>query len=879
MPTELFLLYAKGSLTTAIVAALLLLLTPLLKRRYPANWRYVAWLIVALRLIIPFNVSLPQAPVQIAVPSAVAVAPQPANPVPAADVWEADNDAPLTDGTSGFGSSASAPAKSEAIDPAGLAAAIWIAGMLVFFALQAATYLRFLRRLHFSPHGEAPDAMRAQWELACRDSGLARAPEIVINAGVPAPVLTGLFRSRLLLPHDRYANREIQFIFRHELVHYRRRDLCYKLILMIANGIHWFNPLVYAAVAQANRDVELSCDDAVMAGLGNADRAEYGEAILNALPVKKEWRLEPVFTTSFGSTKKTMKQRLVNLFDRTIKKRGIAALCAVILVAATVGGMVAFNPMMATAGTESTTESKHDSTFSFDSVAANDAVCIGRIELKKGVSYNLDVSVWEGTQWAVGLNKAGNISGYNSDGVAWNQYYGTSTEKRIQASFSDRREGSYYVYVMSTGTQLRGIKGTLSTDDPDGSITGMPLAESSASFDVVRFSASDGKRVSFGPYALTKGTQYSVTMSWDEGGSRPLSCIQNTSNGSEPIGQYTITSGIPLTLTVAESGNCRFVVTSGQPQMTNLSFSVTPQLSSTSTADGSMRTASIGEDIWYLVETEAQLRSIGQNDEALSRKYMQNADITVTSVWTPIGSDAHPFTGIYNGNGFAIRGLQYKDDEKRRGLFGYAEYADLENITIVGLGTGPVAAISLDGELTDSGVVSEAEYLAAVKARQNALQTVSFTNVELRRYSSGSPYIHDIISNNTNKRMMTNEICMLAFDKDGNPLKLRWNYLSSSTSPQFSFLYDWGGDEIAPGKNNDDEDNTGGWSLFSNTGDTPAEVEKVAYILYTFRSITFADGTVWINPDYENWLKTYEGQTASVESLKNYYPHTVAIDK
>ena len=126
--------------------------------------------------------------------------------------------------------------------------------------------------------------------------------------------------------------------------------------------------------------------------------------------------------------------------------------------------------------------------------------------------------------------------------------------------------------------------------------------------------------------------------------------------------------------------------------------------------------------------------------------------------------------------------------------------------------------------------------------------------------------------------MMTNELGMLAFDKDGKPLKLLWNYLSSSTTPEYSFLYDWGSDEIAPGANNDNADNTGGWSLFSNTGDTPAEVERVAYILYNFKQIAFADGTVWENPGYDSWLNTYEGKTVDVETLEGYYPFNVAVE-
>ena len=93
----------------------------------------------------------------------------------------------------------------------------------------------------------------------------------------------GVLQPRLLLPRGDYGEEELTFILRHELTHIHRRDLWYKLVLLLAQTVHWFNPLVWLMVRQAEADIELTCDDAVMAGRDGGDRRAYSEALLKSL--------------------------------------------------------------------------------------------------------------------------------------------------------------------------------------------------------------------------------------------------------------------------------------------------------------------------------------------------------------------------------------------------------------------------------------------------------------------------------------------------------------------------------------------------------------------------------------------------------------------
>lgn len=147
--------------------------------------------------------------------------------------------------------------------------------------------------------------------------------------------------------------------------------------------------------------------------------------------------------------------------------------------------------------------------------------------------------------------------------------------------------------------------------------------------------------------------------------------------------------------------------------------------------------------------------------------------------------------------------------------------------------------------------------------------TVVYENVEMRRYKGegGHPYIHDILTNNTKKKIKSYQVGMLAFDKKGNPLKINW--YSTETKPKSTFYYSYRDEQIiSPGKT---FDVFGGWSL--NIYGQDKAVAKIAYVLYCNKSIKFTDGTLWKNKDFTKWRTKFEGKKVNVKTLKSYYPY------
>ena len=97
------------------------------------------------------------------------------------------------------------------------------------------------------------------------------------------PLTYGVLRPVILTPTstDWENTKALQYVFAHEYVHIRRFDSITKLVLITGLCVHWFNPLVWAMYALANRDIELSCDEAVVRLFGENTKAAYARSLIS----------------------------------------------------------------------------------------------------------------------------------------------------------------------------------------------------------------------------------------------------------------------------------------------------------------------------------------------------------------------------------------------------------------------------------------------------------------------------------------------------------------------------------------------------------------------------------------------------------------------
>lgn len=343
---ETFLLnLLKTSLLGSLAILAMLVLKPLWRERYRAKTRCWLWLALAVFLLLPVDFSVKNAPVQ-------------AEPPKDYTLFVGTDKTAIQSTDNLFGDMAEKSGQSPAqvrdtiiqrpvtnpeqkttryIPVTTILFYGYLAGAAAFLLYQGVSYALFRRTVRCWKR----DVSRADYASllsdTARDLGVS-APEMIVCEAISTPAVTGLLRPRLLLPHEHYDVQELRYILRHELCHLKRRDMLLKLVLLAANAMHWFNPVVYLMLRQADEDIELACDSAATDGLELPERAAYSRTLLAA--VQSSVRALPA-TTCFGGTVERLKRRITNVLGAQ-KKRGLGIVALVLALTLTAGCAVSW---------------------------------------------------------------------------------------------------------------------------------------------------------------------------------------------------------------------------------------------------------------------------------------------------------------------------------------------------------------------------------------------------------------------------------------------------------------------------------------------------------------------------------------------------------
>ena len=250
-----------GGLAVAVILLRAIAINHLPKRSFLALWG-----VVLARLLLPYRIPLPVSVplLQPKLPPAAVYTPVPNITV---TVIQAVPDAP-----------APAPLAEGAAGP-DLWPPLWAAGAAALALFFLVSYRKW--RWVFRTSLPVENPFTKTW-LA--EHPLRRTISVRQSDRIAAPLTYGLLRPVILVPAalDWTDHKTLQYVFAHEYVHIRRFDAAVKLLLAGALCVHWFNPVVWVMYVLANRDMELSCDEAVVGqfGGGSKSRLDYVLALL-----------------------------------------------------------------------------------------------------------------------------------------------------------------------------------------------------------------------------------------------------------------------------------------------------------------------------------------------------------------------------------------------------------------------------------------------------------------------------------------------------------------------------------------------------------------------------------------------------------------------
>ena len=262
---------------SAALVILAVLLVRLLLRRAPKKWSYLLWGVVAFRLICPVSINAPFSVLGLTAQGAAVTGS--ALGAASAIAYLPRNIGIVTPPRVGSGMGAVSQAALDALPAATqttgadpmqvwrtVGAALWCAGMIALLVYGAVTYLHLRKRL---------------------TGAVLVADDVYETDAVRAPFILGLVRPRIYLPVG-LEGEPLRYVLAHERFHIRHGDHTVKLLAFLLLCVHWFDPLVWLAFSLMGRDMEMRCDEAVLAAERHCKALQHGAAVLRhgaALPL------------------------------------------------------------------------------------------------------------------------------------------------------------------------------------------------------------------------------------------------------------------------------------------------------------------------------------------------------------------------------------------------------------------------------------------------------------------------------------------------------------------------------------------------------------------------------------------------------------------
>ncbi len=315
------------SVSGTLLLLLILGLKPLYKSRFSKRWQYYIWIIVALRFLLPFTPdttivgSLFEKPGTTVITNEVPTSPN--VPAPAntdnskTEPIQADRDI--------------AAAMREPFNRYVCLFFIWSVFALVLFVRKITIYQGFIQYIK-AGSTEVSDIKTLNLLSDCEEKlNIKTRVELSRNPLIASPIMIGFFRARIVLPACELDDKELSYIFVHELIHYKQRDMFYKWLIQIVVCAHWFNPFVYLLEKEVNKSCELSCDEKVISILDDKARREYGDTLISFLQSNNLYK-SSLASVTLTEGAEQLKERLGAIMKFKKKSKGIIAITAIFSV-------------------------------------------------------------------------------------------------------------------------------------------------------------------------------------------------------------------------------------------------------------------------------------------------------------------------------------------------------------------------------------------------------------------------------------------------------------------------------------------------------------------------------------------------------------------
>ena len=323
-------IFLSMSFSGSLLILALLLGKRFLKDKISRQWQYYIWLIVLLRLLLPFG---PEVSLMGKAYQAVDQAISQTVPLPPQQNAPGDNPAPAV-GAEQHNEPVNSPADdittAHQFQDIGVLLInhiwlVWLVAALGFLIRKITIYQGFVRYIKAGLTPVSDIQRLNELSIVAEQLGIKKPIELCVNPLVSSPLLIGFFHPCVVLPSADIPEKDFRYIVLHELTHYKRRDMFYKWLVQITVCLHWFNPLVHLMSREITKACEFSCDEAVLAKMGSSNAQDYGKTLLDAMVAVGRYK-ENLGAVTLSENKELLKERLGAIMKFKKKSKAIQLL-------------------------------------------------------------------------------------------------------------------------------------------------------------------------------------------------------------------------------------------------------------------------------------------------------------------------------------------------------------------------------------------------------------------------------------------------------------------------------------------------------------------------------------------------------------------------
>ncbi len=326
-------LSASGTLLLLLILGLKLVY----QNKFSRRWQYYIWIIVVLRFLLPFT------------PDTTLVGSlfekfDTANITTSAEGNSESPASPAVTGTDKVSNQTPAPMRTHAIKNISTDTVhnsfnvsvylffLWAVPALVLFVRKITVYQGYIRYIK-AYSTEVSDIKTLNLLSDCKEKlHIKTRVELHHNTLLTSPIMIGFFHPNIILPAGKLKNNELYYIFIHELLHYKQRDMFYKWLIQIAVCIHWFNPFVYFLEKEVNKACELSCDEAIISILDGNSKREYGDMLISFVKSNHSHK-NSLASVTLTEGAEQLKERLGAIMNFKKKSKTIAMITTIFTIA------------------------------------------------------------------------------------------------------------------------------------------------------------------------------------------------------------------------------------------------------------------------------------------------------------------------------------------------------------------------------------------------------------------------------------------------------------------------------------------------------------------------------------------------------------------